>query len=200
MMSNFTFLLVSLFLSGSLIINAQSKLPVGSKAPAFKAPDEKGQMIELSALLKDGPVIINFYRGQWCGHCTMQMAFLQDSLHLIHELGATLVAITPERSDEVEITRRKSNARFIIIPDLNNKIMNDYQVTWKMSWGLHAIYRIGGINLNKANASGERKLPVPATYIIGADGRILHAFYEEDHTKRMWANEMLDVLKKYNSQ
>lgn len=192
--------MISLLLAGSLTLKAQSKLPVGSKAPAFKAPDETGQMVELSALLKDGPVIINFYRGQWCGHCTKQMAFLQDSLHLIHELNATLVAVTPEKGEEVEITRRKSNARFIIIPDLDNKIMDDYRVTWKMSWGLHTIYRIGGINLNKANANGERKLPVPATYIIGTDGKIIHAFYEEDHTKRMWANEMIEVLNQYKSR
>lgn len=197
---NSKFLLVSLLLAVSVTLKAQSKLPVGSKAPSFKALDEKGRMIELSSLLKEGPVIINFYRGQWCGHCTKQMAFLQDSLHLIHQLGASLLAITPEKSEEIEITRRKSNARFVIIPDMEHKIMDDYQVSWKMSWAMHTLYRLGGINLNKGNASNERKLPVPATYIIGTDGRIIHAFYDEDHTKRMWASEMIDALKKYNIQ
>ena len=40
-------------------------LKVGESAPEFSLPDENGNLVELKGLLAQGPVVINFYRGQW---------------------------------------------------------------------------------------------------------------------------------------
>lgn len=76
--------------------------------------------------------------------------------------------------------------------------MEDYQVKWQMSSFMHIIYRIGGININEASGKDDRVLPVPATYIIDRDGTIAGSFFDEDHTRRMWVNDMIKVLF-YNS-
>jgi len=38
-------------------------LPIGSKAPAFKAPASDGQTYALGEMLKHGPVALVFYPG-----------------------------------------------------------------------------------------------------------------------------------------
>jgi hypothetical protein len=40
-------------------------LLVGTKAPDFSLPDEKGNKVNLYEKLQQGPVILSFYRGSW---------------------------------------------------------------------------------------------------------------------------------------
>ena len=44
-------------------------LNVGVPAPTFKAFDAKGNLFSLQHALKEGPVVIIFYRGFWCPVC-----------------------------------------------------------------------------------------------------------------------------------
>jgi len=71
-------------------------LAVGSVAPAFKGLDAAGRPVELQQLLKKGPVVLYFYRGQWCPYCNKQLSQLQDSLQLLTAKGAQVVVVTPE--------------------------------------------------------------------------------------------------------
>ena len=41
-------------------------IKVGQKAPDFKLPNAEGKYISLKNHLEKGPVIITFYRGDWC--------------------------------------------------------------------------------------------------------------------------------------
>ena len=41
-------------------------LKVNDSVPDFSLPDAFGHQISLKALLKKGPVVISFYRGEWC--------------------------------------------------------------------------------------------------------------------------------------
>ena len=43
----------------------ESSIKVGDKAPDFTLPDADGKTIQLSELLKKGPVVLSFYRGGW---------------------------------------------------------------------------------------------------------------------------------------
>lgn len=38
---------------------------VGDRAPDFTLPDATGKNVQLSSLLKDGPVVLTWYRGNW---------------------------------------------------------------------------------------------------------------------------------------
>lgn len=72
-------------------------LRVGDKAPELVLPDSKGALISLSALLRQGPVVLTFYRGAWCPYCNIQLRAYQAVLPRISALGARLVAVSPQR-------------------------------------------------------------------------------------------------------
>jgi AhpC/TSA family len=51
----------------------QHSLQVGEQAPGFTLPDALGQPVTLSEFLKQGPVVVTFYRGEWCPNCDLQL-------------------------------------------------------------------------------------------------------------------------------
>ena len=78
---------------------AQHSVQVGEQAPDFTLPNALGQPVTLSDLLKQGPVVVAFYRGAWCPYCNVQLRAYQGILPQIQALGASLVAISPQTPD-----------------------------------------------------------------------------------------------------
>ena len=49
-----------------------------------------------------------FYRGEWCPYCNKNLKRLEDSLQLIKDKGATLIAVTPEQPESIAKTIEKT--------------------------------------------------------------------------------------------
>ena len=62
---------------------------ISQKAPDFTLPDALGNPVTLSHLLRQGPVVISFYRGAWCPYCNLELRAYQRVLPQLQELGAT---------------------------------------------------------------------------------------------------------------
>ncbi|WP_430933824.1 peroxiredoxin family protein [Saccharicrinis sp. 156] len=189
-------LFITLLLMAITTTEAQQVLPTNSKAPNFKATTNHGDVIDLSEITRQQQIVLFFYRGQWCPYCNKQMSELQDSLDFITNLGARVIAITPEKPEEVEKTIEKTGASFDIIYDENHKIMDKYKVTFKLPKTKHAKYKAWGIDINKASGNSDYALPVPATYIIDKNGIIKGSFFDEDYKKRMSVKEVVEILKR----
>ena len=169
-------------------------LKVGDTAPNFKGRNQNGKLLSLKKLLTTGSVVIVFYRGEWCPHCNRQLKSLQDSLSLITAKGASVVAITPEKSENVEKTIQKTQVSFQVVSDIDLKIMNAYKVTFAWDTATTSKYKSYGINLTEKNASKQNVLPVPAVYIIGKDGKIKYSFFNQNYEKRATVKEILGNL------
>jgi peroxiredoxin len=112
-MSKYFFLPFLLFTSSFLYAQEKPEgLFINSKAPDFKAIDQYGNEIRLKDVLKDSAVVLIFYRGQWCPYCNKQLKKLEDSLQLIKEKGARLIAITPEKPEYISKTIEKTKASY----------------------------------------------------------------------------------------
>ena len=170
---------------------AQSSLKLGSNAFLFSANDQFGKKIDLKMELKKGPVVLFFYRGSWCPYCNKQMAEIQDSIGLIREKGATVIAITPETVVSMKKIINKSKANFSIIHDEGYEIMNAYKVSFNVDSITLNKYKSMNLLLSEANGRDDVKLPVPATYIIGVDGKIKFAYYDPNFRVRVSVAELL---------
>lgn len=186
-----------LFLSATGFALAQQKpegLFINSKAFDFKAKDQHGKDISLKDLRKKGPVVIVFYRGNWCPYCNKELKRLTDSLHLIAEKGAQLVAITPEGSAGVQKTTEKTGAGFPIVSDSEMKISDKYRVAFEVDGRSLSRYKNAGIDLLQINQQKHAQLPVPAVYIINKDGTVTFRYFNEDYKKRIWVQQILNEL------
>lgn len=169
-------------------------LAVGSVAPAFKGLDAAGRPVELQQLLKKGPVVRYFYRGQWCPYCNKQFSQLQDSLQLLTAKGAQVVAVTPETQENIGKTVEKTKAAFPIVHDQDFVIMTAYHTAFTVDPATVRKYQGFGVDLQKANASADDVLPVPATYVIGRDGRIKFTYFNPDFQQRVSVRRVAAAL------
>src|SRR5437667_4054225 len=78
---------------------ARKSVRVGERAPDFTLPDVFGKLVTLSDRLKQGPVVLTFYRGAWCPYCDLQLRAYQKILPHIQETGTSLIAISPQLPD-----------------------------------------------------------------------------------------------------
>lgn len=179
----------------SFTASAQEGLKVGQYAPQFKTTDDKGKPIELRQLLKTNKaVVLFFYRGQWCPYCNKYISQMQDSLQLLVAKGAYVVGVTPETVENIEKTKQKTKSAFSMIHDDGNKIMKDYDVAYTVDEATQTALKKYGIDVDKNNGNSDHTLPVPATYIVGKDGKIAYVQFNKDYTQRASVKALLDQL------
>ena len=169
-------------------------MTVGETAPAFKAQDGAGRTVELRQLLKKGPVVLYFYRGQWCPFCNKELSQLQDSLQVLTSKGAQVVVVTPETPENIDKTVAKTKATFPIVHDQNLTIMKAYKTAFTVDDATAQKYQGFGVDLKKANGLDQAVLPVPATYVIGRDGKIKFAFFNPDYRHRASVRQVAAAL------
>jgi peroxiredoxin len=186
--------IISLLLYTAYSQQTPEGLFINSKAPDFRAKDQNGKEIRLKDILKSGKVVLVFYRGQWCPYCNRQLKKLEDSLQLIKEKGATLIAVTPEKPENISKTIEKTNAEYPILFDEGLKIMKAYDVSFEVPENTLTRYRNTGIDIEKNNGSNGKYLPVPAVYIIDKESTIIYRFFEPDYRKRPTVEEILKNL------
>lgn len=174
-----------------LSINAQEALKIGDQAFLFSAKDQNGQMVNLSKQLEKGPVVLFFYRGSWCPYCNKQMKEIADSIGLIKAKGATVIAITPETTASMQKIINKTNPNFSLLHDEQYQIMKGYKVNFDVDANTINRYQAMNLSLSETNGNTDVKLPVPATYIIGKDGKIKFAYFNKDYRKRVSVAELL---------
>ncbi len=170
-------------------------LEVGLKAPLFAAMDQDGNHFKLEQALEKGPVVLIFYRGHWCPVCNKHLEKVQDSLQGIYEKGASVVAISPEKVELLNKTANKTNAAFTLLHDAGYQIADAYDVTFKPDSMSRLMYNtMLGANLKSAHDDDSQRLPIPATFIIGTDGKILWRHFDPDYKKRSTVQDILKHL------
>ena len=174
---------------------ADQSLNTGDTAPNFSLPNATGQTVTLGNLLSSGPVVISFYRGQWCPYCNLELRALQAVLPDIQSLGAQLVAISPQTPDNSLSTTEKNELTFEVLSDVGNQVARQFGLVFSLPEELRPIYQGFGIDLPAHNGDETFELPIPATYVIKSDGAIAHAFMDPDYTKRMDPADILAALR-----
>jgi len=191
-------IVLALFLLSPVTVLFAQEAPEGlfvySKAPDFKAKDQNGNPLRLKDLLKEGKVVLVFYRGNWCPYCNRELSRLQDSLQLIKDKGATLIAVSPEKPEGIAKTIEKTKAAYPIVYDEGLKIMKAYEVEFEVPENTITRYRNSGLDIEKNNGSNGKYLPVPAIYIIDKESTITYRFFEPDYKKRPSVREILKNL------
>jgi len=190
-------LVAALVLINAIALSAQEQpkgLNVNDKAPDFTALNQSGKKTTLSEELRNGAVVLVFYRGQWCPYCNRQLKRLEDSLSLVTAKGATVLCITAEKEENISKTIEKTKASFPILHDYGLKIMKRYEVAFAVDEKTVTAYKKYGIDFDQANGSNGANLPVPAVFIINKEGKIVYRHFDMDYTKRATVKEILSFL------
>jgi peroxiredoxin len=173
-----------------------SALREGGVAPDFSMPDARGDIVALKTLLDRGPVVISFYRGGWCPFCNLELRGLQRVLPEIVQMGASLVAISPQLPDNSFSTQEKNQLTFPVLSDVGNIVARRFGIVFTLPTALVEANRAIGRDLAEINGEARAaQLPMPATFVLDKSGVIRLAFVEEDWSKRLDPDIVVDTLR-----
>ena len=175
---------------------AEKSISTGDKLPNFSLPNALGEEVTLKSLLSKSALVISFYRGGWCPYCNMELRALQQALPEMEARGATLVAISPETPDSSLSTKEKNELSFEVLSDRGNVLARQLGLVFTLPESLRPIYQNFGIDIPAHNGDTTFELPLPATYVISADGTVVYSFASADYTQRLEPLEIVKALDK----
>ena len=111
---------------------AKAALNVGAKMPAFNLKDARGQSISSEDLLKQGNLVVVFYRGSWCPYCNLYLKKLQQNLPQIKDNKGTLVAISVENPDNSLTIAKKNEVSFTVLSDPNLTVARKFGIVYQL--------------------------------------------------------------------
>lgn len=171
-------------------------LAIGDTAGDFTLPDATGEPVTLSDRLADGPVVLSFYRGDWCSYCNVELRAQHMVMPEIRELGATLITISPQSPDHAAGLLDGEALDFDVLSDKGQTVAAAYRVRFTLPAALRDLYEnTFKLDISKVNAGGEWDLPVPATFVIDRAGTVAACHVSTDYATRMDPTDILAALR-----
>jgi peroxiredoxin len=174
---------------------AAGALRAGGRAPDFALTDAQARVVTLSSLLTRGPVVVSFYRGGWCPFCDLQLRAYQGVLGQIHDLGAELVAISPQTADYALSDVEKKQLTFPVLTDRANAVARKYGLVFSMSETWRGLQSNFGYPLPKFNGDHSWELPMPGTFVVDKVGVVRLAHADPDYTSRLEPTALVEALR-----
>ncbi len=178
---------------------AKTALNVGAKMPAFELKDSTGKLIESSDLLKQGNLVVVFYRGSWCPFCNLYLRNLKKNISKIKEAGGNVVAISVENPDNSLAVAKKNEIDFTVLSDPNLATAGKFGIVYDFPKESDERYKANGLDIAKHNQMDKPQLPLSATYVVNKKGEIVYAFLEPDYKKRAAPEVIIETLSKIKS-
>lgn len=175
---------------------ADKALNAGQTCPDFELKNAHGNIVSLDEQLKNGPQVISFYRGAWCPYCNLEIRALKENLSAFRQLGADLIAISPQIPDKSLAQEDELKLEFEVLSDTDNQLARQFGLVFTLPEEIQAIYDAFEIDVADHNGDDKFELPIPATYIIDSDKKIRYAFVNADYTQRLEPSIIIEELQK----
>jgi peroxiredoxin len=166
-------------------------LPVGAMAPEFALKDSSGKLVRSADLLETGPLILKFFRGRWCSYCVTELETWRDLYGRLRERDVLLAAAGPQIERQSDFMANQHGLPFPVLSDPGNKVAEQFGLVWKVPDYMQSYYRSILVNIPFVNGDQSWRLPLPATYVIGRDRRVLFAEAHADFRVRPEPEEAL---------
>ncbi len=173
-------------------------IAVGEAAPEIDLTDHVGEKFLLSESLRKGPVVLVFYRGNWCPYCSRFLAELGDAMPDIKAAGAQLIGVSPESAEQLSVTHEEvTGGSITLLYDEDDEIMKSYDVAFEVHDDYqNKLSKKLDVELSDHNDQEVAVLPVAATYIINKDGMVVYRHFDLDYSQRADIKEILAELQK----
>ncbi len=178
-----------------LALPDRKPIGVGAAAPTFVLPNQHGRPVRLAEYLAHGPVVLLFIRGGWCPFCTLTLRAYQDALPDIQAAGAELLGIGPQPFDSCCTFAERDLLAFPILSDAGNAVAEQFGVVHEIPPTLRKLYVRLGHDLPRLNKTDDWRVPLPATFIIGPDGRVVKSHVATNAHSRLEPAEVVRALE-----
>lgn len=169
-------------------------LPVGAMAPEFELHDSRGRLVRSADMLALGPLVVKFFRGRWCPYCVTELEHWRELYGQIREQEALMVAIGPQTERQNDFMVAEHRLPFAVLSDPGCALAEQFGAAYAVPYYLRAYYLSILINIPFLNGEASWRLPLPATFVIAKDRRVLFAEAHADFRVRPEPEEALAAL------
>ena len=170
-------------------------LKAGEPMPEFVLPDADGELVFSEDLLRNGPLVVVFFRGDWCPFCRATMAALNDVAADVEKAGGSLVALSPDAVAFRDGTWRAQGLRLPVLNDIDGAVGLQFGTMFRVPERLRDFYLKAGVDLTVRHGDPSWFLPMPATFIADSGGMIRFAYASGDITDRGEPDEIIAAVR-----
>lgn len=98
----------------------------GDGVPVFSLPNQDSVPWVLSEKLDQGPVVLIFYRGDWCPYCRKQLAELDTFKNELQKRHAQVAAIAPDGIERYKVLHSELGLHFDLLHDENALLIKNF--------------------------------------------------------------------------
>jgi peroxiredoxin len=158
---------------------------LGSALPDVPLRTVDGAGTTLAAQVAGKPAILVFYRGGWCPYCNLQLSELRLIEAKAAALGYQMIAISPDRPEELSKTLEKGDLTYTLLSDSKAAALRAFGIGFRVDDATFAKYQEYGVNLETVSGEKEHALPVPSVFIVDADGVLQFSYSHPDYSIRI---------------
>ena len=166
-------------------------LPVGALAPEFSLKDAGGKLARSADMLALGPLVIKFFRGRWCPYCMTELETWRGLYGQLRERGALMVAIGPQTQRQSDFMAGQHGLPFPVLTDPACALAEKFGLVYTVPEYYRDYYLSILINIPFLNGEKTWRLPLPATYVIAKDRKVVFAEAHADFRVRPEPEEAL---------
>ncbi len=168
---------------------------VGEQMPPFRLPAHPRRLVSLEEILQAGPAVISFNRGHWCPFCKIELSTIADHQAEIAAHGGQLVTILPDRQQFARQLPDEVLRSFIVLSDIDNAYALSLGLAVWLGERLTGLMQGRGYRLSDYHGNDGWFVPLPATFVVGTDGRVLGRHVDAEFRQRMEIDDILAALK-----
>lgn len=177
-----------------------SPLMPGLTTPALTLKDKDGNNVVLAERFAEKTTVLIVYRGGWCPYCSKQLANVQKIEAELAELGAQIIAVSPDSPEKLAESK---------IDSPNYQLLSDDSLILSQALGLAfylddktaTIYRNKlGVNFVSLDGKAKVALPVPAVFVIDKKGLVHFQYANPNYKVRLTENLLLAAVKSVSEQ
>jgi peroxiredoxin len=155
----------------------EHRLDVGQKITYFELPDQQDYPWSLSGQLETGPVVLVFYRGDWCPYCNGQLASYARKFEEFEKRGAQIAGIS--------VDPPPNNARMV------GKLLLPFPLLSDPEGELARLYGLW---------NAEEGVAVPSVVVVDQQGEVRYLYSGSDIADRPEDEELFAVLDELDSR
>ena len=167
-------------------------LSAGGEAPAFIARNADGSDFVFDPSSLDRPAMLIFYRGGWCPYCNRHLAELRHVLPELEQRGMDVYFLSADSPANLASALHgdAEGLDYTLLSDARLGAAEAFGLAFRVSDDYYQRAKDYGLDLEEASGETHHALPVPAVYVIDADGVIRFAHSEPDYTQRLGNDEL----------
>jgi peroxiredoxin len=128
---------------------------VGAKAPDFTLPNQDRENVALSAMLRNGPVVLAFFPAAFSSVCQQEMCTFRDSIAELNKTNAQVLGVSTDTFFALKAWADAQRLNFPLLSDYNKNVIRSYGVV-------------------NPDMIGLKDIAKRAVFVIDRDGTVRH--------------------------